>query len=143
MILYHLIKLNKINIELKCLCRSIINVTSLSNIFQSKQLEYFIQSITNEQNSMCFQKYRFCEKCLVGYDYLIDFWCSSEQKCIFPQLKIYLERGVCKACVQLINLSTGFNQLCIVATSASNEVMCDSQLRSTILQLLSAKQMQL
>ena len=42
-------------------------------------------------------------------------------------------------CSAFSNLETGFNQLCIVANSASNEVMCDSQSPPTILQLLSAK----
>ena len=45
---------------------------------------------------MCSKVYKFCDTCLMCYDFVFDFWCASNERCNFPQLKIYLERGVCR-----------------------------------------------
>ena len=40
------------------------------------------------------------------YNFMFDFWCASKERCDFPQLKIYLERGVCNYCLHMDRLST-------------------------------------
>ena len=66
------------------------NSEKFGGMSQLEDMEVLIWKKPKTCRVMCFKKYRFCNKCFLFHDYLLEFRCSQEERCQPPHLKILL-----------------------------------------------------